>query len=217
MELLYASSSRCRDTNLGVFSPPLQFAPLVFFFLPRICLSFWSLFFCLLSTLSLFLFLSFSFLFLPLFSPVFFLPFCFSAILIFSMVLFVSLETSLPCQYLLLLCNISLRSFTVFSSLFFPLFFFFSPPSLCFRSFFSPPLSLQNFRPRAALVPRIYRQEERAATLSLPNPRDRVGWLRRLYVVVSAARRVWFPCPIFIMVAGEGRGLCQGLCKWGGR
>jgi hypothetical protein len=175
MELLYASSSRCRDTNLGVFSPPLQFAPLVFFFLPRICLSFWSLFFCLLSTLSLFLFLSFSFLFLPLFSPVFFLPFCFSAILIFSMVLFVSLETSLPCQYLLLLCNISLRSFTVFSSLFFPLFFFFSPPSLCFRSFFSPPLSLQNFRPRVALVPRIYRQEERAATLSLTNPRDRVG------------------------------------------
>jgi hypothetical protein len=83
------------------------------------------------------------------------------------MVLFVSLETSLPCQYLLLLCNISLRSFTVFSSLFFPPFFFFSPPSLCFRSFFSPPVSLQNFPPRAALVPRIYRQEERAATLSL--------------------------------------------------
>jgi hypothetical protein len=40
MELLYASSSRCRDTNLGVFSPPRRFAPLVFFFLPRVCLSF---------------------------------------------------------------------------------------------------------------------------------------------------------------------------------
>jgi len=40
MELLYASSSRCRDTNLGVFSPPRRFAPLFVFFLPRVCLSF---------------------------------------------------------------------------------------------------------------------------------------------------------------------------------
>jgi len=66
MELLYASSSRCRDTNLGVFSPPRRFAPLFVFFL----LVF--VFFCMLSTLSLFLFLSFSFPFLSLFSSVFF-------------------------------------------------------------------------------------------------------------------------------------------------
>jgi len=217
MELLYASSSRCRDTNLGVFSPPRRFAPLVFFFLPRICLSFWSLFFVyFLLSLYFFFFLSPSF--FSLCSPqFFFFPFIF---LLFSSSRWYCLSLSKP------LFPVNISSFSVifvsgrslFSLLYsFPCFFFFSPPSLCFRSFFSPPLSLQIFPPRAALVPRIYRQEERAATLSLPNPRDRVGWLRRLCGVVSAARRVWLPCPIFIMVAGEGRGLCQDLCKWGGR
>jgi len=42
--LLYASSSRCRDTNLGVFFPPRRFASHVFF-LPCVYLSFSSHFF----------------------------------------------------------------------------------------------------------------------------------------------------------------------------
>jgi len=95
-------------------------------------------FVCFLLSLYFFFFISPSL--FSLCSPLFFfLPFCFSVVFIFSMVLFVSLETSLPYQYLLLLYNISLRSFTVFSSLFFPLFFSFLLLLCVFVLFFLHP------------------------------------------------------------------------------
>jgi len=66
----------------------------------------------------------------------------------------------------------------------------------------------------------IYMIGEARASLPLSNHGDKVEWLG--WPLCSRfSRRVWFPCPIFIMVASEGRELCQGrkreygCCKGG--
>jgi len=150
--VVFSSSSPYRGANLCVFSPSSVCSSYLSFFLPRVCLSFWSLFFSLLSTLSLVPFLSFSLPFPPLLSPIF-LPFHFSAVSVFLVRVFFSLETSLPCQCPPFLCNISLRSFPPLCFFFysFPCFFSFSS-LFVFSLFFlhPPPFSL-------ALFPRIYR------------------------------------------------------------
>ena len=126
--------SRCLLSSSSVCSSCL-FLPS-----PRLSLLLVSVFFFVCFLLSLYFFFFISPSLFSLCSPLFFfLPFCFSVVFIFSMVLFVSLETSLPYQYLLLLYNISLRSFTVFSSLFFPLFFSFLLLLCVFVLFFLHP------------------------------------------------------------------------------
>jgi len=100
-------------------------------------------------------------------------------------------------------------------SIFFPLvcFVLFLPSFSLFRlSFLFPPFF---FPPCSRLVEwGIYMIGEAGATLPLSNHGDKVGWLG-WPLCSRLSCRVSLPCPIFIMVAGEGRELCQGLDKWG--
>jgi hypothetical protein len=121
--------------------------------------------------------------------------------------------------------------FSVFFSLFVSVFNYLIPspkifPALCSSQNVPPSLSVVRPLKNSLFVPPdfsppfarpvergIYRTGETGATLPLSNHGDRVGWLGRpLY-----SRLVWLLCPIFIMVAGKGCGLCKSLGKWGER
>jgi len=201
--------------QVSVFPPRLLlFVLLCFSFYPSFSLSFWSLIsLFLVSHLSLFsfvvVFFLFSFSLLCYIYPLYvFVPHClYSSMFFFPFfsLLFWSCSSILKTPlYFSFVCKTSLVSLWFFLLLFFQ----FVPPPLCFHSFFFlqiPPLFFRSsphlflsirplfFSPSpllcSALFPRIYRQEERGATLPMSNPGDRVGWLGRLCAVASTAHR----------------------------